>query len=135
MPFNVPEAELRFRASRAGGPGGQHVNTAATKVEVLWDIRRSPSLSEEERRRLLDKLAGRVDAAGVLHVTAGERRSQAQNRAAAIRRLKELVGRALTVAPRRRKTKPPPRAKEQRLADKKKRSQRKQSREPPAPED
>lgn len=125
MHFVVPEAELESRASRAGGPGGQHVNKASTRIEVLWDVAHSPSLDEPRRRRILDRLAGRIDRSGVLRVVAAERRSQLQNRLAATARLQALVDRALHQPKARKPTRPPRAAKERRLAGKRRRGQKK----------
>ena len=66
--LQIPTSELSYRYSRSGGPGGQHVNTSATQVELLWDVGASPSLTDGQRARLLDKLANRIDSEGVLHV-------------------------------------------------------------------
>jgi len=84
--LTIPRAELQFRATRAGGPGGQHVNTSSTRVELLWDLTHSAVVSEEMRARLLTKLAARLDAAGMVRVVASDRRSQSQNRDAAASR-------------------------------------------------
>ena len=91
MPFTVPEDELRFSASRAGGAGGQHVNKASTRVEVRWNVAESRSLSEPQRELLLRKLGSRLDSNGILRVVASERRSQLRNREAAVGRLNKLV--------------------------------------------
>ena len=102
MKFSIPEPELVFRATRAGGPGGQHVNKASTRMEVLWDFEHSAVLSDEERVRVRVKLANRIDAEGFLRIAADERRSLTQNRTAAIERLTELVDHARR-APKPRK--------------------------------
>lgn len=125
MRFIVPEAELVFRASRAGGPGGQHVNKASTRIEVLWNVAQSPSLDEPRRHRLLERLAARIDAAGVLRVVAAERRSQLQNRLAALERLQALVDRAWREPKARKPTKVPRAVKERRLASKRRRAEKK----------
>jgi ribosome-associated protein len=65
----VPRSELTFRASRSGGPGGQHVNTSSTRVELAWDVARTPSLDEAQRARVLEKLANRINSEGVLLLT------------------------------------------------------------------
>lgn len=124
----IPRHELAFRATRAGGPGGQHVNTSSTRVEVVWNARRSGALSDEERERVLAKLASRLDGDGNLRVVGSEYRSQARNREAAIERLAEVVRKALHVPRSRRKTKPTRSSVEKRLQEKKRLSARKQDR-------
>lgn len=135
MTFTVPDAELRFRATRAGGPGGQHVNTSSTRVEVVWDVAASPSLTDAQRERLLRKLSSRIDSRGRLRVAAGERRSQLQNRQAAQERLNTLVAEALRRRRPRKPTKPSKAAVERRLTEKRRRRQRKHERRPPGRED
>ncbi len=130
MPYTIPDDELTFRATRAGGPGGQHVNKTSTKIEVLWDVGRSAALSESQRQRIIEKLSNRIDADGVLRVVAGARRSQLQNRVAAVARINELVREALTESKPRKPTKVPKRAREERRAEKKRRSETKQQRKP-----
>jgi ribosome-associated protein len=124
----IPRSELVYRASRAGGAGGQHVNTSSTRIELLWDVSRSTAVSDEQRERLLAKLMARLDADGFVRVVSSNRRSQQQNRAAAEERLIELVRQALVVPKTRRKTKPTRAAKEKRLTEKRRQSERKQSR-------
>ena len=126
--LTIPRAELQFRASRAGGPGGQHVNTSSTRVELLWDLTHSTVVSDEQRGRLLTKLAARLDAAGMVRVVASDRRSQSQNRDAAAERLAVLVRQALVVPRKRRPTRPTRASREQRLADKRKRGEQKRDR-------
>ncbi len=124
----IPRGELEYRASRAGGPGGQHVNTSSTRIELLWAFERSPAVSEAVRARLVEKLGGRLDAEGRLRVVAANARSQAQNRAAAEDRLVELIRKALIVAKPRKRTKVPRAAKESRLREKKRRGDVKRNR-------
>jgi ribosome-associated protein len=133
--YVIPVAELEFRASRAGGPGGQHVNKASTRIEVLWNVAQSPSLDQARRQRILERLAARIDGAGVLRVVAAERRSQLQNRLAAVERLQGLVDRALHEPKARRPTRPPRAVKERRLASKRRRGKAKKLRGPPREED
>ncbi len=128
MPFTIPPGELRFRTARSGGPGGQHVNKTSTKVEVLWNVARSESLSEAQRERLLAKLSNRIDVRGMLRVASTDSRSQLQNREAAVDRINEIVRKALRVPKPRKKTRPPKRAVESRLAEKKKRGEKKEGR-------
>lgn len=124
----IPEDELEVRASRAGGAGGQHVNTSSTRVEVAWVPGSSRVLSDGERARVAAKLASRLDTAGVLRVVASDTRSQRQNRELAEGRLAALVRQALIVPKVRRKTKPSRGAKQARLDDKKKESNKKAQR-------
>lgn len=131
----VPLAELRFQVSRSGGPGGQHVNTSSTRVELWWDAAGSPSLSPEERARACASLAHRLTEDGLLRIVSGATRSQAQNRALAIERFRELLARALAVQKRRKATRPGRAAKERRLAEKRARSARKRERRRPGGEE
>lgn len=130
--LRLPLAELEFRASRAGGPGGQHVNTSSTRVEVWWDVAGSPSLSEEQRARLLTRLATRLDGAGRLRLVAGGSRSQLRNREAVTERLAELVAAALVVPKARKRTRPTRASKAARLDSKRRRSATKRDRRPPS---
>lgn len=130
MPFTIPEHELDIRATRSSGPGGQHVNTSATRVEVRWSVAESPSLSEEQRARLVQRLGARLDRRGVVRVTASARRSQLRNREAAIARLHELVNDALAPRKPRKRSAPPAAARERRLAQKRRRAETKRRRRP-----
>ena len=119
----VPEAELTERFSRSSGAGGQHVNTSDTRVELSFDVLRSPSLSETLRARAVERLAGKL-VDGVLTVTASDRRSQRQNRDLARERLAETLRAAVAPPPRKRRaTKPSKGAVQARLDEKKRRSQ------------
>ena len=124
----IPRSELTFRATRSGGPSGQHVNTSSTRVEVLWNVKRSASLHADQRARLVDKLASRLDGEGHLRVVSSEHRSQTRNREAAEERLVTLVRRALVVPKARRRTRPSRSAIEQRLRTKKRRGETKRDR-------
>jgi ribosome-associated protein len=135
MTFTVPEEELEIRASRSGGPGGQHVNTSATRVEVRWNVLASVALSTTQRMRLLEQLGHRIDAHGRLRVVASRRRSQLQNRAAAIERLTAIVAEALKPRKARKKTKPSKAARERRLAAKRRRAEAKRQRRRVDPDD
>lgn len=126
--LTIPPAELAFRFSRSGGPGGQHVNTSSTRVELIWDVVNSPTLSDTQRARVLAHLAGRIDGEGVLHLTVEETRSQLENRERAEARLGELVAAALRPRKTRRPTKPSAAAKERRLAAKRRRAEVKRGR-------
>jgi ribosome-associated protein len=131
----VPRAELSYRATRAGGPGGQHVNTSSTRVELTWDVAGSPSLTDEQRARILEKLANRIDQDGVLRLTDAGSRSQHQNRETVTARFQTLIAGALRVPKRRKRTKPPRASKEARLRAKKKRGETKKLRGPVEPHD
>ena len=119
--FVVPAAELSERFSRSSGPGGQGVNTADSRVELSFDLARSPSVPERLRYQMLCRLRTRL-VGGVLTVTASEHRGQLQNRAAARERMARLLRAAAAAPPpTRRPTKPSRGAKERRLVDKKRR--------------
>ena len=126
--LRIPRSELEYRASRSGGPGGQHVNTSSTRIEVWWDVAGSAALDEAQRERLLARLATRLDGAGRLRLVSGATRSQLKNRAAVTERLAEVVARALHVPRPRKKTKPSRAAKAARLEAKRRRSSLKASR-------
>lgn len=128
----IPESELSFRFSRAGGPGGQHVNRSATQVELLFDVAHSPSLSEEQRARILAALANRVDREGVLHLFSSGTRSQYQNRQEVVARFQGLLRRALHVPRARHPTRPSRAAHERRLESKRRRAEIKQRRREPS---
>lgn len=129
--LRVPLAELDFRASRSGGPGGQHVNTSSTRVEVWWDVAGSPSLSEEQRGRLLARLATRLDGSGRLRLVSSGSRSQLRNREEVTARLAEVVARALAVPKPRKRTRPSRAQKAARLESKRRRSATKRDRRAP----
>jgi len=123
--LSVSEEELAFEYVRASGPGGQNVNKVATAVRLRFDVRRSPSLPEDVRRRL-EKIAGRrLTAGGVLVIDAQRFRTQAQNRDDALARLRELVARAAIPPKRRKATRPTRSSKERRLKSKRQRAERK----------
>ncbi|MGH3766221.1 MAG: alternative ribosome rescue aminoacyl-tRNA hydrolase ArfB [Pseudonocardiaceae bacterium] len=119
---SIPEAELRWRFSRAGGPGGQGVNTTDSRVELVFDVAASAAFTPAQRARVLERLSGRL-VAGVLTVVAAEYRSQLRNRQAARLRLAAMLRAALAPdPPARRPTRPSRSARERRLADKRRRS-------------
>jgi ribosome-associated protein len=126
--LRIPREELTTRASRAGGPGGQHVNTSSTRIEVVWNIDRSTALHDADRARLRERLASRIDAEGNVRVVASESRSQRRNRDLAEERLAELVRQALVIPKRRRPTRPTKSSVEARLTDKRRRSSTKHDR-------
>ena len=118
----IPEAELRWRFDAAGGPGGQHANTANTRAELRFDIAGSPTLGPRQRARLLAKLGPEI------RVVAAGQRSQARNRAEARERLAARLADALAVEPTRVPTRSTKAAKERRLEAKRRQSRRKASR-------
>ena len=128
--LSIPRSEIQYRATRAGGPGGQHVNTSSTRIELLWDLTNSVAVTDEQRERLRTKLAARLDSEGMVRVVASDRRSQGQNKQSADERLVALVKNALHIAKKRRATKPTRAAKERRLSEKKKHSDKKRERRP-----
>ncbi|MBW4705307.1 MULTISPECIES: alternative ribosome rescue aminoacyl-tRNA hydrolase ArfB [unclassified Micromonospora] len=126
--WTVPAAELRERFSRSSGPGGQGVNTTDSRVELSFDLAGTTSLPPVLRERALERLAGRL-VDGVLTIAASEHRAQLANREAARERLAALLRAAVAPPPPpRRPTRPSRGAKERRLADKKRQSQRKRDR-------
>jgi ribosome-associated protein len=132
--LTIPERELGWRFSRSSGPGGQHVNTSDSRVELLWNVAESATLSDDQRMRLLARLAKRL-VDGVITVTASERRSQLRNRELALAKLADLVAAALApdAAPRR-PTKPTRGSGRRHLAAKQQRSATKKQRQRPSAE-
>ena len=129
--LTIPESELSWRFSRSSGPGGQGVNTADSRAELVWDVAGSAVLSPLQRERLLERLSSRV-VDGVLTITASEHRSQLRNRDAARARLVDVVADALRPpSPSRRPTRPSRGARERRLEAKKRRTDVKRLRRPP----
>jgi ribosome-associated protein len=129
----IPDDELELSFSRSGGPGGQHANTSATKVELRWDVEASAALSDAQKALVRERLASRLSTDGVLILQASEHRSQTRNREAVIARLHNLLEDALRPARPRRPTKPSKAAKERRLEDKRHTSEKKALRQPPEP--
>lgn len=129
--LTIPAGELTERFSRSSGPGGQSVNTTDSRVELSWDIAGSEVLTDEQRARLVDRLAGRL-VAGVLTIAASEQRSQLLNRKAARARLQHLVTVGLAPAPpARRATRPSRAARARRVEDKRRRGDLKAGRRNP----
>ena len=122
--LRIPVSELQFRFTPSGGPGGQHANKVATRVELRYDVAGSPSLGPHQRARLLERLGPEV------RVVADDERSQLRNRQLAVDRLRDRLAAALRVEKSRRPTRPTKGAKERRLADKRKLSERKRNRRP-----
>lgn len=124
----IPRAEIDYRATRAGGPGGQHVNTSSTKVELLWDVAKSNAINDEQRALIMQKLRKRIGEDGLMRLTSAASRSQHQNKEDVTTRFARILADALRVPKRRKKTKVPRAAKEARLKAKKNRSRVKQQR-------
>jgi len=131
----IPEGELQFSASRAGGPGGQNVNKVATKVTLTFDVGSSPSVGEAHRARIRERLATRITREGVLHVVSQRHRTQGANRAAALARFVELLRGALAEEEPRVATRPTRVSKQRRVAEKKLHARLKQTRRRPLPEE
>ncbi|MEV8517530.1 alternative ribosome rescue aminoacyl-tRNA hydrolase ArfB [Dactylosporangium sp. NPDC051484] len=128
----LPRAELTWRFSRSGGPGGQSVNTTDSRVELRFDVAATAALPEPLKARALQRLAGRL-VDGVLSIVASEHRSQLQNRRAAEERLAAAIAAAIAAPPRpRKRTKPSKGAVERRLTDKRRTALRKQERRRPS---
>lgn len=126
--LSIPLDELRFRFSRSSGPGGQHVQKSSTRVELLFDVTNSPSLTDAQRIRLQERLAGYVDSSGMLHLVAQSERSQLRNREEVVARFQALMRRALKRRRRRRPTAPTSASRERRLRQKQRRGKIKQAR-------
>ncbi len=131
MNIEVLINELNFKAVRSSGPGGQHVNKTATKVEVSLNINNSFAFSEKEKEILLKKLKTKISSEGILLLSCGETRSQHRNKAIVIDRLIELLKENLKRSKPRKKTKPSKRAIEKRLTAKKNQALKKINRKPP----
>ena len=119
--LNIDDDELEFRTSTSSGPGGQHVNRTETRVTLLFDVDHSSSLNEEQRSRIREQLATRINRDGVLRVSSQKHRSQAANRDAAVARFVELLADALHEERPRRRTKPTRASRQRRVDDKKRR--------------
>jgi ribosome-associated protein len=124
----IPLHELRFRFSRSGGKGGQNVNKVETKVELLFDVVNSPSLSDHQRDIICRNLKSQIDAEGVIRIVSQESRSQWKNREDAVGKFIELLQNALKVKKKRIATKISVAGKERRLERKKRRGEKKKLR-------
>jgi ribosome-associated protein len=122
----VPLSEIELRTSRSSGPGGQHANVTASRVEAVFDLRESAALRDAQRDRLRGRYGDRVTA------VAQDARSQARNRELALERLRDKLAAGVVIPKRRRPTRPSKAAGERRLEAKRRRSERKRARRPPA---
>ena len=127
----INENEIEEQFIRASGPGGQHVNRAATAVQLRFDVANSPSLPDAARERLIRLAGKRITSDGALIIEAGQFRSRERNRQDAIHRLFKLIRKAARKPKARRKTKPTRASKERRLKNKRRRSEIKRMRRPP----
>ena len=128
--FTIPDGELEESFDTSGGPGGQHANRANTRVELSFDLERSPSIPDDLRTRMLKRLGGKV-VDGVVSVTADDTRSQWRNRVNARRRLGEMLEEAMKPPRTRIPTKPSRRAKKRRVEHKRHRGEIKRLRKSP----
>jgi ribosome-associated protein len=125
----IPLAEIELRASRSSGPGGQHANVTASRVEAVFDVGASATLDEAQRARLSER------AGPVLTAVAQEARGQARNRELALQRLAQKIAAGLRVRRRRRATRPTRASRARRLEQKRRTGERKRARRPPTPDD
>jgi len=126
--LEIPTEEVRFKFARSGGKGGQNVNKVETKVELLFDVLNSYSLSDHQRDLILKHLVSQIDSNGLLHIVSQESRSQWKNREKAIRKFVELIQKAMKPKKKRIKTKVSFAGKEKRLTSKKRRGEIKKMR-------
>jgi ribosome-associated protein len=126
--LRIPSSELRFTFSTSSGPGGQHTNKAATRVDLAWNVNESRAIGPRQRDRILAGLGNRIDSRGVLRLSSDRYRSQWRNRAAVVERFRELVAGALKQRKHRKPTTPSVSSRERRLADKRRRSETKRGR-------
>ncbi|HEU4944700.1 MAG TPA: alternative ribosome rescue aminoacyl-tRNA hydrolase ArfB [Solirubrobacterales bacterium] len=127
--LSIPLTEIELRASRSSGPGGQHANVTASRIEAVFDVEASATLDDAQRERLIER------AGPVITAVAQEARSQARNRELALQRLAAKVAAGLRTPRRRRPTRPTRAARERRLERKRRTGERKRSRRRPATED
>jgi ribosome-associated protein len=125
----VPLSEVELRTSRSSGPGGQHANVTASRVEAVFDVAASRALTDEQKRRIAARCGP------VVRATAQDTRSQARNRELALERLRSRLAAALTVQRPRRATKPTPASRRRRMDTKRRRSEVKRARRRPLAED
>jgi len=127
--LSLPLAEIELRTSRSSGPGGQHANVTASRVEAVFDVEASAALDDAQRARLLERLGPIVTA------VAQDARGQSRNRELALHRLAQKIAAGLRVQRKRRPTRPTRASKRQRLEQKRRTGERKRSRRPPSPDE
>jgi ribosome-associated protein len=127
--IRIPISEIEMRASRSGGPGGQHANKTASRIEATFDVRASAALGEAQKSRIAGRLGPRVTA------VSQDSRGQARNREIALERLRSRLADAVAPRKHRRATRPGRASKERRLQSKRRQSERKRGRRRPGPED
>ncbi|HWN72925.1 MAG TPA: alternative ribosome rescue aminoacyl-tRNA hydrolase ArfB [Solirubrobacterales bacterium] len=127
--LSLPLAEIELRTSRSSGPGGQHANVTASRVEAVFDVEASQVLDEAQRARLLERAGPTVTA------VAQDARGQSRNRELALHRLAQKIAAGLRVQRKRRPTRPTRASKRQRLEQKRRTGERKRSRRPPSPDE
>ena len=123
--LTIDDDELRFEFARSSGPGGQNVNKVETKVRLLFDVGRSPSLTSTQRAIIAERLSTRITKDGILHVSSQRHRSREANRKATVDRFAELLADALTEDEPRVKTRVPKTQRKKRLESKRRRSRKK----------
>lgn len=126
--IQIPLSELEVSFTRSSGPGGQNVNKTSTRVEITFDLAHSPSIHDDDRTWLMERLRSKLDTEGRIHIAAQEYRSQLRNRQAAIERLEEMLQQAIQRPKKRKKSKPTRSAVERRLDSKKRESEKKRER-------
>jgi ribosome-associated protein len=124
----IPAHELEISASRSGGPGGQHVNKTSTRITIRWNVKETTALDDEQKKRVLHKLASEITSDGSILVHNNESRSQQQNKKMALIQLTDKIRRAIAIPKKRVKTKIPKSIQEARLQSKKKQSMLKKMR-------
>jgi ribosome-associated protein len=122
-------AELMFTTSRSSGPGGQNVNKVNSKVTIRWNVADSFAITQEEKETLLQKLGGKLTVDNVLIVTSQDKRSQLENKEAAILKLERMINKAFEVKKKRKATKPTKSSVQKRIQSKKQHSEKKQRRQ------
>jgi ribosome-associated protein len=125
----LPLSEVEVRASRSSGPGGQHANVTASRIEAVLDVRETTALTDEQKRRVMARTGPRIVA------VAQDSRSQSRNRELALERLRARLASALHVQRKRKPTRPSRAAKERRLDAKRRAGERKRARRPPRSDD